>query len=622
MNDNGLVDLPIDPNVVKISAQQTIGSIIDGLVELITNSDDGYLRIERGGGQGSGLINIEVIKKDNKKCESIRVWDEASGMTAEELLLALKFAGEQSAESRKSVRGLFGKGMKEAILGLGIGRILSTKNEVAVQTRVLIDQGTPRYDKSLLSKEMKSDDPDGTDVHVKIGSDVGRKANIPKHKTFSEHLTKHYALRDIMSNKNRDIRLTFSEGTTTHRDQKLQYNFPEAKMVIAKETVPVTDNNEDIFLELYESDTLLSWNRSNPHSEAGILICTGKAILENVLLKFENEEAAKYFYGKANCPGIEERLLSDIEEEKNEAIGMILQNRKGLDWTKPYPASIKKTIENRIEQIISNKAAQLQQESKSEVDSSSKKSLNKLCTIMNKLAKVYLLDEVSPPTNEVTNLMIRPTVINVEIDTERAVSIYAPQKLGINSNEIATIKVTHEEISTDCESVKLSMHDKGYYYGTFKVQGCSREAECSVIIEMGDEKTLGTIRVLKELPRGGRPRPLRPRKGGFITDIVPDISPSPYERVSYDASLGVISIYINFPSTKTILDESLSMESKEEKVLVSELACEAFSAALATTGLESGKYVLFPGNEIESYITAVNEIRRDFQRQLQDVLVQ
>ena len=56
-------DLPINSRIVEQLAKATVKNIIDGLVELITNCDDSYLRIEEKREIHDGKILICVDRK-------------------------------------------------------------------------------------------------------------------------------------------------------------------------------------------------------------------------------------------------------------------------------------------------------------------------------------------------------------------------------------------------------------------------------------------------------------------------------------------------------------------------------------------------------------------------------
>src|SRR3972149_2264687 len=104
--------LPIDSQIVLQQAQSTIKSLVDAIVELVTNSDDSYRRLEEAGSEASGQIDVYVSRQKGGVCQLIQVSDSAEGMGWHELERAVTFAASASGflEGR-SVRGLFGRGL-------------------------------------------------------------------------------------------------------------------------------------------------------------------------------------------------------------------------------------------------------------------------------------------------------------------------------------------------------------------------------------------------------------------------------------------------------------------------------------------------------------------------------
>src|SRR5687767_8413199 len=87
------------------------GDIVRGLVELITNADDAYIRA----GQESGSIRIVVEHLDDASYSArVTVADSATGMTADEMQANLTRLGVRSSsfDTGGSVRGLHGRGAR------------------------------------------------------------------------------------------------------------------------------------------------------------------------------------------------------------------------------------------------------------------------------------------------------------------------------------------------------------------------------------------------------------------------------------------------------------------------------------------------------------------------------
>src|SRR4030042_4369795 len=89
-------DLPSESRIVKQSAQATIRNLVDSAVELITNCDDSYRRLEEQGFKTSGRIELVVSRQKGGRCEIFLVRDYAEGMTREDLQKAVRFGGETS----------------------------------------------------------------------------------------------------------------------------------------------------------------------------------------------------------------------------------------------------------------------------------------------------------------------------------------------------------------------------------------------------------------------------------------------------------------------------------------------------------------------------------------------
>ena len=133
-------EIPIHPRIIEESAKATIRNLIDGIVELITNSDDSYKRLEEGH-EVSGKIEIYVNREKGGICKNLRVKDWAEGMTSQELESAITFGGETSGFHKgRSVRGFFGRGLKETIIALGEGEIKTVKNGKLTKTKLWLDK--------------------------------------------------------------------------------------------------------------------------------------------------------------------------------------------------------------------------------------------------------------------------------------------------------------------------------------------------------------------------------------------------------------------------------------------------------------------------------------------------
>src|SRR5438093_5010007 len=110
--------------------QSMSGDIIRALVELITNADDSYTRAGK-----DGPITVAVGKPGRgreKDITPVSVTDHAEGMTESDMSSAADLGVEASGfAKKKTIRGMLGRGLKQAAFGIGRGaEIVSIKKGI------------------------------------------------------------------------------------------------------------------------------------------------------------------------------------------------------------------------------------------------------------------------------------------------------------------------------------------------------------------------------------------------------------------------------------------------------------------------------------------------------------
>lgn len=616
-------DVPINPRIVEQLSKATVKNLIDGIVELVTNCDDSYKTLEGEGQEVIGRIEVYVNRKKGGICEKLIVKDFAAGMTREQLEKAIEFAGVTSGfEEGRSVRGLFGRGLKETIIALGDGEIKTIKNGKECKTRLWFDKKLrkPQYDDDLLEDIKNTQEKDRTVININI---TNEKIKIPEYENFKEQLSRHYALRDINSSKHRNIWLTFDDLKRKSKiDTKIIFLYPEGKKV-KEEEIKIHGYGDKIKVVIYESPTVLDSPRNNPFGLAGILIKTKGAILDNQLFKFDNDPAGLYFFGEVICEGMEERLRKGETE-------IIDPNRGGLEWRHEYCQALSQEIEKVLEPYVIEKRRTLEGKPGKAVKESTNKMLKRLCSLLNELAKQEL-EELTPIIDEsgadIESLVIKPEVANIQKDKPRTFSVYAPDEIVNSEGQEVHIKSDTIDIQPLASTVKLEKHpeypEKKIWYRPFKVVGKQEDAQGMLTVELGRETAQARIKVTlpKERPKGEE---IIPRKGGFISDIKPDddsLKTGENQRVFYENETGIIWINIRFPSIgKFIKGGFEGVETSEGKVLMAELVGEAFCKRLAFEGMERSKYLKIPGAEIESFNTAINELQKKYLHRIQEII--
>lgn len=611
--------LPIKGRYIVQTAKGTVKNIIDGIVELVTNSDDGYKRLEADNKSVNGVIEIYINRKKGGTCEKLIVKDYAGGMSQEKLEKAIEFGGETSGfEEGKSVRGFFGRGLKETIISLGNGQIKTISQGKICRTKVWVENNkNALFDDELLKIVEDTDEPEGTDVYINI---TNEKIKIPELDNFKEQLSKHLPLRDINSNKSRKINLIFDDlKRKTKTESKITFSYPQGNK-IKEIDITLRPFEDKVKLSIYESPEQLDFSPNNPFGLAGILIKTKGAILDNQYnqSKYSRDIAALYFFGEAICEGLENRLRNNETE-------IIDLNRGGLEWRHEYCQVLSNAIDKELEPFILQKRKSLEKKPEKEVKESTNKMLRKLCNLLNELAKKELDDTESPPEPppDIRDLTIIPAVANVQIEKPRVLLVMAPDEVTKKEGKEIHIKSDNDNIhplASVKNLEKSSKYPETLWSTYFKVAGYKENEEGIITIKLGNKTATAKLKVAPPKEVG----PRKPRKGGFISDIKPDdysLKTGENQRVLYESETGIIWINIKFPSVSNYIKSGFEgIGEPESKILMSELVGEAFCRRLVEEGLGI-KYPMVPGSEIQSYNTAYNEVQKKYLHRIQEIIL-
>src|SRR6266542_4464617 len=120
--------------------------VLRALVEVITNCNDSYSRLEHTGQRVKGEIVIDIHRKH--KNSLIRVRDFAEGMTDIRMDKVVGTYGEATSGLKEDqhVRGMWGRGMKDSIFGLGYGYVRSFKGANFYSCSLLLKAGVPTFE--------------------------------------------------------------------------------------------------------------------------------------------------------------------------------------------------------------------------------------------------------------------------------------------------------------------------------------------------------------------------------------------------------------------------------------------------------------------------------------------
>ena len=601
----------IEDEVALEQAKGTISNLVDAIIELATNSDDSYSSIEQEGGSPTGKIDIFVKKMKSGKFQELTIVDEGSGMTPEKLEKVICY-GKKTSElyAGKSVRGFFGRGLKESILALGSGEILTVGEGKRTHGRYYYDFDKNKLTWITLDDGSKTNEKSFTKIKIiSFEDESAKKCLCPDFEKLFGKIRDHFSLRDILRNPKRYITIAVEKSGKTDGAKKIWYKAPEGQQIenkkfYLKKGFGVADFN------LYESHERLPFSKNDPESQAGVLIKTSNAILENQLFGFDNDPDAYYFFGEVRCPGIFNKL------KKGER-GIIRSDRKGLYWNHECCAELEKEIKNILSHHIDRKKKQAESPGKKKIIPAERANrFLKLIKKLNFLSK-NLLGEVGPGPDlvpddfKITHLTIYPPEASAGPNQDRVFSIYSlSSSLRDNPKVRISLDDPKGKFVLSDDNIMLHKHIKrdDLAFGYFKIKGFRSQDKTGLIAKQGSDEDYAEFIVgLEKKKKKKDDGPPKKRKGGLFKEIEFDIyDKNPPQRVYYDRNTGIIKIYVNYPGVSPFLNENGDgAETERGSLLLSELVAEAFCRETARRKVD--KDSSDPEGKLDQYLKVYNE---------------
>ena len=618
LSESGL--LPVNrQRLIKQLADSTIVNVFDAIVELVTNSDDSYLKLEQDGKISSGRIDIYLTRGPRGQCTELVVSDEASGMGYSDLKKAIEFSGETSGfKEGRGVRGFFGRGLKESIIALGKGEILTLKDNVLCRAEIcyntekkdaefnLYDPVGNKTKEELLDLGFSGD----SGTVVKIGVSNEKKGYLPAKKTLPDQLSTHFALRGILASSKRFVYLHVVE---TERSDKMRYDqplkfVPTEGTIIFEKDVKIDGAGEQVHYKIFEANEQLDSPR-NSFGRAGLLIKTENAILENQLFGFETDPNGLYFFGEIICPGIARTIRAGDESIVN-------LNRGGLDWRHDFGKNLDKASRNILDDLVKKRKEKTKANEQIKIDEPLEKMLDKLCKALGDLAKDEL-EETEPTPGEIQSFMVRPLVVNVEPSTFKNLSVYAPEYLvDQEGTKVVNIVSSNSNIVIGEQTITLEKHKKynGVLKSTFKVSGTDEGQISTITAKLGSLVATAEVRIGPQKKKGKKHKRLSAGGGGIFTKVSPAIDDNPIQRFNHKPG-GIIEIYVKFPGIDKYLGEDLrGAYTLEGKMMLGEILIEAFCRYVARKRGATGSA------EIDQFMFEMDRLRKKCSRTVYDVI--
>lgn len=582
--------------------------VLRALVEIITNSNDSYSRLEDASLPAGGEIIIDILRRH--KNSVIRVRDFAEGMDDVRMDRVVGTYGEATSGLKEDmhVRGMWGRGLKDAIFGLGYGYVNSIKEDNIYRSSLLLKEGVPTFnlDDSVSATEeprYKHGIPDGNGTEIEIV--VSREdVKMPQFENLRNYLQRHFELRTIMANPGRLIILrNLSSPNKIRHEYVLSYKPPRGELVL-DEQFEIEGFPASARLQLLRSKIQLSTRgEEGDYADAGLLVMSQGTIISLTMLKFENDPYASFFYGSIECDYLHDLLKNDEP--------VLTATRDGINWTLPFAKALKQAVESRIEPLVQVEREHAMQDEQLKLDKRLRKKINKTIRELNVIASSELSDARGQPSDGKGDAMApEPPSAGFEfvpervfVQTGQTATLNLRAKLSSRVHEGTAVFVVSDnpevEVLTPKVFIKAIQDHSNVGIAKVQVEGKQVGNESVVTAYLSDQKAQAVVQV-RSRKEAVDDTPSR-KHHGLFTDIRFDDRMDPRQRVYLDRVNSTIVIATAAPSVKLYLDSQHRLDTSEQgQVLLAELITEAVCREIARQGVESGRFLAPEGAEADA----------------------
>jgi hypothetical protein len=575
--------------------------IFRALVEIITNSNDSYLRLEQAGWSVGGEIYIDVLRRH--KNSTIRIWDHAEGMNDSRMDKVVGTYGEATSgiKEDKNVRGMWGRGLKDSIFGLGHGYVRSFKGGNFYSCSLLVKNGVPTF---TLDEPVRALVPvrqqygilegNGTIIEIIVSRD---DVKVPQFDNFRNYLQRHFELRPIMSNPKRKIILReMTAEWTVKQEHELSYKAPKGVKVLS-ERVKIPDYPAWVKLELNRSSIQLSTRgEEGDYADGGLLVISKGMVLSLTMLKYENDPVAAYFYGSMQCDYLHDLLKNDEP--------VLTATRDGINWSHPFAKALRLAVEAKIEPLIEKERKHALREEQTKLDKQLRNKIDRALHELNHIA----LNELSNRKEGESRIQLPASGIlffpeRAYVQTGRTLSLILRADITKKAkpNDTVVIESNSDEVIVLTPKVKLRPHKADPSVGEAIVRVEGRQVGGEGLITARVNKMHAQAMVQVHSKKEVLPAPPSRSKNALFNDIRFDDRMDPRQRVYFDRVNSSIVIATNAPSVKRYLDENKRLDTTMPgQVLLAELVAEAVCREIAREGVEKGRFLVLEGSEADA----------------------
>ena len=331
----------------KFIKGSAINSILDALVELITNCDDAY---------DKGNIKDKYIDIELDYNGILSVTDQAIGLNSIEIENCFLQIGNYT--SSENNRGFFSRGAKD-ICALGNIHFESIKNNL--YSKLILDKNAKGkilikdknvYDENILLNIKNN----GLKVTIFLIDSI----KILDPTDIIDLYPRQFNIRNILNNKNCICKIKFKNSENelgmNNKFYDFKYNFPKGNVILYL-SYYLESYDCEVFFTISKSDNKLYDHKNIKYCDWGILITSGKVIHDITCLnnQFKYDNNMKTLFGIIHCDYINKLLL---DYDKNGASKLnpfpILDPSRigGLKYEHPFMKELIKIPLDRLTFIL------------------------------------------------------------------------------------------------------------------------------------------------------------------------------------------------------------------------------------------------------------------------------
>lgn len=332
------MELSLSGRLHEVIRQNSIRTIYEALVELITNSEDAYRRV----GKNVRDIWVEIFRRVEDQKTDVFVIDQARGMTKEEMLSCLLTVGNYTAD--EDSRGFIGRGCKDcSFLGditftcIRDGKI----NQLTIYQTRLAEIIIDNLDVTQEDRSRYNIFENGCNVKLSVSSVM-----VPKIDVFYDSLKNNVYLRNIY-----ETSYVIVKEKEASFDRKVEFRYPERSLVVSCDyDVPGYDTTAH--LEIYRSKVQMPFPRSPDQRQFAINVQSSRSVFENSALYFSGgskiqdyifNPSIQHISGTLHCDKIEQLAKEAIEGKitpLNPYLVIDPNRRNGLMKDHPFTAAL------------------------------------------------------------------------------------------------------------------------------------------------------------------------------------------------------------------------------------------------------------------------------------------